>query len=294
MRNLVIIVMFYILEHLTKNTPMKQTLIPLTFGIASAVHLSAATMLAPTGNTTHITFDGDTSSQFGPGSMTAQGAAGATDVFTTSTVGGVAGTGVMTFTDRASNADGYHLNVGFSGASDGGSDVTGVEQFTMIFDIRFTDASQSFLGLWNGSNLNANDSELFVRPDTGGIYINGASHAASSLTLNTFHRVVHVNDNINNTSTVYVDGTQIYTGASPDYVYDGSAQIAWMLTDNSPGETADGQIAAFGFTDSLLTPTQVANLGGVDAAGIFTVVPEPATTTLFGLGSLALLLRRRR
>ena len=236
-----------------------------------------ADVFVPTAQTTEWRFNGDYSAVYGPGVMTAQGAASSTDTFTSANIGGQT-TNVLDFSDRASNADGYTVNVNIDGSLDGGAS-DGVDQFTMIFDIAFTDATRSYMGLWNGNASNSNDSELFIRPDTGGFWMpTTGSVAGGTLTLGQFHRVVFRNDWINNDVDIFVDGTLVVENAgSPDYVFDGSSNPFWFLTDNTPGETASGRIAAFAFANTLLSDQQIIDLGSSNANGIFSAVPEPSS-----------------
>ena len=254
----------------------------------------SADVTIPNANTSEWRFDGSYDPVYGPGTLNVEGAAGTTDSFTTNNVGGQSA-GVLQFTQRASNADGYTMLTGIDGSQDGGSDPTGVEQFTMILDMMFDDESQSFMGIWNGNANNANDSEFFIRPDTGGFWMpTTGSTAAGSLNVGEFNRIVFRNDWINDDTDVFVNGTLVIdSAASPDYVFDGSQNPYWFLTDNTPGETGSGQISAYAFTDVLLSDADIAALGGVSAAGIFSI-PEPTHfMVLMGLGCCKFVRRRR-
>ncbi|MCH2059247.1 MAG: hypothetical protein MK183_01345 [Verrucomicrobiales bacterium] len=231
----------------------------------------AGTLPAPTAETTHWSFSSSTTApDFGPGTMTATGGAATTDTFKIETVDGSSAM-VLDFTTRAAPADGYAVRAGIDGAADGG-DADGLEIFTMVFDIRFTDAGQSYLGIWNGNPNNVNDAELFIRPNTGGFWSGAGtgSIAAGTLTLNQFHRIVYRLDYLTRDLDIFVDGTLIADSiTAPDYIYDGDPNPFAFLGDNTPGETGSGQLAAFGFTNTLLSDEDIATLGAPDAAGIF-------------------------
>ena len=241
--------------------------------ILGALHCPshAGTLPAPTAETTHWSFSSSTTApDFGPGTMTATGDAAATDTFKIETVDGSSAT-VLDFTTRAAPADGYAVRAGIDGAADGG-DADGLEIFTMVLDIRFTDAGQSYMGIWNGNPNNANDAELFIRPNTGGFWSNGGTGniAAGTLTLNQFHRIVYRLDYLTGDLDIFVDGTLIADSiTAPDYIFDGDPNPFAFLGDNTPGETGSGQLAAFGFTNTLLSDEDIATLGTPDAAGIF-------------------------
>ena len=231
----------------------------------------AGTLPVPNAETTHWTFSSSTTAaDFGPGTMTATGDAGTTDTFVTETVGGISAT-VLDFTPRAAADGGYAVRAGIDGATDGG-DADGLEIFTMVLDIRFTDAGQGYMGIWNGNPNNVNDAELFIRPSTGGFWSGGGtgSIAAGTLTLNQFHRIVYRLDYLAGDLDIFVDGILIADSiTAPDYIYDGNPNPFAFLGDNTPGETGSGQLAAFGFTNALLSDADIATLGTPDAAGIF-------------------------
>jgi hypothetical protein len=256
---------------------MKITL--LTAAVLFPFAVYSATLPSPTSETTHWSFSSlTTAADFGPATMTAEGAAGATDSFVTETVGGSSAT-VLDFTTRVSSTDGYTVRTGIDGATDGGTE-DGIEIWTMVLDIRFNNAGQSYLGVWNGNALNTNDADFFITPSTGGFWSPGTGNIADgNLTLNQFHRIVYRLDYLAGDLDIFVDGVIIAdTVATSDYVYDGDPNPFWFLTDNSPGETGSGQLAAFGFTNTLLSDTEIATLGTPDAAGIF--IPEPSVSFL--------------
>ncbi len=240
---------------------------------------SATTLTVPTANTTHWSFSSsNTTADTGPATMTAEGVAGTTDTFVTATVGGASAT-VLNFTTRAAAADGYTVRTGIVSPAD-----TGIRQFTMVLDIMFDNASQGYMGIWNGNATNSNDSEFFIRPDTGGFWDpQSGNFGAATLTLNQFHRVVYRMDYDGGDVDVFVDGTQVLTNGTPnDYVYDGDPNPFWFLTDNTPGETGSGQLAAFAFADTLLSDADITTLGSPDAAGIFVALPPPPAVTWSG------------
>ena len=243
----------------------------------------AATLPAPNAETTHWSFSSSTTAaDFGPATMTATGVTATTDTFVTETVGGSSAT-VLDFTPRAAPADGYAVRAGIDGATGGGS-ADGIEIWTMVLDIRFTDAGVSYMGIYNGNPNNSNDAELFIRPNTGGFWSSGTgSFAAGALTLNQFHRIVYRIDYLSNVLDIFVDGVNVSGPiVAPDYIYDGDPHPFAFLGDDTPSETGAGQLAAFGFTNVLLSDAEIATLGAPDAAGIFSLNEKFCPTTLQG------------
>ncbi len=228
--------------------------------------------ITPTPGTTEWRFEGNTNSMVGPGTLTAQGDAVNTDSYTTAMINEQPAS-VLNFTPRQSIADGYTVRPRIDGSLDGG-DPDGIEQFTMIMDIRYIDESEPYIGIWNGSANNINDSEFFIRPSTGGFWTpTTGSIGDGTLSLNQFHRIVYVNDYTNGVTEVYVDGVIVFTTEPVDYVGDGDPSPFWILTDNTPSETGSGQIAAFAFVDKILSAEEIADLGGPKSEGIFVEQP---------------------
>ncbi len=246
----------------------------------------AAILPSPTAETTHWSFSSSTTApDFGPATMTATGATATTDTFVTETVGGSSAT-VLDFTPRAAASDGYAVRAGIDGATDGGN-AGGLEIWTMVLDIRFTDAGQAYMGIWNGNPNNANDAELFIRPNTGGFWSGGTgSIAAGSLTLNQFHRIVYRIDDLANVLDIFVDGVKVAGPiVAPDYIYDGDPNPFAFLGDNTPGETGSGQLAAFAFTNTLLSDAEIEILGTPDASGIFSRITTDGLVAYFDFDS---------
>ena len=229
-------------------------------------------IVTPTPGTTEWRFNGSLNPIVGPGTLEAEGNAANTDSFTTATIEGES-VNVLQFTQRLSNNDGYTGRSGVDGSLDGG-DPQGIDRFTMIMDIRFDDAAQSMLGIWNGNAFNGNVAEFFIEPDTGGFWMPGTgSIAPGTLRPNQFHRIAFVNDFPADEVNVYVDGSLAFTTTSPDYVWDGDPNPFWFLTTFNPADTGSGQIAAFAFVDSIMLATEISDLGSPSAAGIFPQSP---------------------
>ncbi len=232
--------------------------------ILSAVlcSVSAAVAVDTTDYTSEWSFGtGAPVSDLGPGALVGVGTSG--DGLTN-----VGGLDCMHFGPHSGASTGYELRVNTP------ADPT---QFTMIFDLFVAaDNSDSWLPLFNGNGSNSNDADLFLRPGTGGYYSGGYFDSPTvPWVKGQWNRFVYVDDYTNSTSTVYVNGVHSATFAPADYIYSGNPTPAWLLTDND-GETTDAYILNFAFIDELLTADDAAELGGVNAEGIFDVAsPYP-------------------
>jgi len=234
----------------------------------------------------------------GPGGATAAGT-----VFGTAAglglpaVAGNANAGVMGF-PAASSTMGYVARHG-AAANAGGAYVN---QYTLILDLLYPASSDGqWRGIYQTSATNTNDGDFFVRGD-GGIGISGSYQG--DVTPDTWHRVAVSVDLTTKTMAKYIDGAQVGVqtlsastggvdqrwalypaGGSPDYM---------LLFTDEDGETAPGFVTSIQFSDAALSANDIAALGGPSAYGIGLTIPEPSILALLGVGSLALIARRRR
>ncbi|MCL4178297.1 MAG: PEP-CTERM sorting domain-containing protein [Verrucomicrobia bacterium] len=208
-------------------------------------------------------------------------------VFTTAAIGGETAN-VMQF-PAALATQGYILTHGM-GANGGGSFVN---QYSLIMDIMFPSTSTGqWRGLFQTSPDNSNDSDFFVNTSNG-IGISGTYHGA--IVADTWHRVALVMDLTLGTEQMrkYIDGTLVGTQTLSSGV-DGrwSLDTTALLFTDEDGETASGMVNSIQIHDLALADSYILALGGATADGI-SLIPEPATGLLLGVGLLAWMVRRR-
>ncbi len=198
--------------------------------------------------------------------------------------------GVMKFPALFSG-EGFRVNSLAPG--NGGGDF--VNQYTIAFDIFFPSAQAvppvrfPFI---ETNNTNSNGGEFWANFDDRSFSFQGdgsqteARTAANAFQLDTWHRIVFVNDTARCTSNgkVFVDGVQVFIGSIPD-----TTDVKYSLfstTDGDPtpldneayffvfsdvqGRTSDAYVNSFFFVDRALSNAELVALGGPSAAGIFT------------------------
>ena len=210
---------------------------------------------------------------------------------------GSAGNEVMRFSAFESNqwlfADTADMSANGGGAF--------VNNYTIVMDVKFDDADK-WISLYQTNDVNSNDGDLFIESDGTGIGISGDYGDAPQFDFidDTWYRIGIVNDVSSGDISIYVDGNLVNTvnvlsvdgrwSLYPDT--DPSGVL--MLADNSgPSETGSGALGSLAFWDSALEASDLAQLGGASAQGIYSI-PEPTSLTLIAslLGFAAI--RRRR
>ncbi len=207
---------------------------------------------------------GDLSATVGT-ALAYRGDTAASTVFTTDTIGGQSAN-IMRF-PAATSAQGYTMTHGM--APNGGG--LYVNQWTFIMDIKFTsDTAGNYHALLQSNQGNANDADLWVN-GAWGIGFGGVYHG--NLAPDAWHRISFVVDAssataANNSVRKFIDGTLVgvNTGIARDGTY-GLDPTALLFTDND-GETTVGYVNSIQFHDRALASSEIAALGGPNAAGI--------------------------
>lgn len=211
-----------------------------------------------------------------------RGSAASLTQFGTTTTFGIANIGgqaaqVMRF-PAASAADGYVMSHG--AAPNGGG--AQVNQYTLILDVLFPSASGGYRAFWQTDTNNTTDADLFVN-GANGIGISGAYQG--NLTPEVWHRVAFTFDLTRRELGKYIDGTNVLTapvGETPlgtnlvQYLSatTGGVDQRWalgpaaLLFADNDGETGVGYVNSIQFHDRVLSPAEIAALGGAAAAGI--------------------------
>ena len=266
-----------------------------TLSLLSTLALSslagAQQIPAPSADTTEWRMSGITGTMmdavFGPGQLEEAGniIANGTDQLTTCSAAGVplingVDAEILQF-GAHTPTEGYRFRPRMSsGVGDG------PYQWTMIFDMYVSSANPVlYMGIWQGNDGNLNDAELFLSPANLGFYVMGSADVCSNCwNTDTWNRFVMLND-YPSTSRLFVNGTQVWAGPSPDYLWNGDdgGPANWLLTDND-NETGPGWLANLAITDQAMSSSDIATLGAPDAAGVFTPFTPPAVGTTFCLG----------
>ncbi len=221
-------------------------------------------------------------------------------------------------------ADYDHFYVPHGIAANGGG--TRVNEFSIIMDVKFdlgAGGTGNYHSLWNTDTDDpwANDADMYYWKSTAtngqlGVGSSGYTDGGQGLDQSTWHRVVFATDGPNNQMKIYRDGVVLWDQANDFIKMGGSGQPIGTgtgvddrqsLSVTSPwinlfsagvwysymyGGT--GEIAALQFRDYTMSGAEAASFGAADGAIPTTVVPEPMTLTLLGIGALGLIRRKKK
>lgn len=169
-----------------------------------------------------------------------------------------------------------------------------VNQYSIVADI-FTpvDSRSSWRTLYQTNTGNTNDGEYFIRNDNDALGVGVIGYSSNPIDETVWTRFVLTVDLTQDGDdfVAYLDGSLFFTHPN-DQSVDGRFSLdpsVLFFTDND-GDDAPLQVGALALYDGVLSPADVSRLGVAGTA----IIPEPSTSSLLGLLSLALAIRRNR
>ena len=159
--------------------------------------------------------------------------------------------------------------------------------YTVLMDIYYS-AVPNYVSLLQLDNIN--DGDLFGR-GSGASGIN-SDYGGTTFTAGAWHRFAATVDNSLTTDffKIYVDGTLINSVDAYDAARFDLSDPSFLVFADEDGETANGYISQFHFSDRAYSGAEIGAFGGANAAAI----PEPSGLLLSAGAALGLLTRRRR
>jgi len=276
---------------------IRQLLLLVAFAVTPA--LRAAT-------TYEWTFDaGNIATSVGNGAMTAADAAtpGLTSFATTNGssvphINGVAAQ-YMSVPAFSTSTNGYLLTFDDSGPNGGGAYLN---QYSILMDV-YSPGAAGWQALFNTRTDNANDADWYI-DSAGKLGIGALGYsAAGAVGQNQWYRLAFVADLGAGVVKYFVNGTLAYTRTGSSLldgrfaVYSNADAGADLLLfnegDSSGVYTHPLYVNSVAFTDTNLSDSAIAALGGASAGGIFPV-PEPSRAGLLVLAAIGLVFARRR
>ena len=195
----------------------------------------------------------------------------------------------------------YGYNVEFTNSGGNGGSTDYINLYTFIFDI-YAPNPGGWMALLNTNPANTNDADFYVDP-SGFVGIGDLGYSgAGAFSFDAWHRLVITADLGAGDVRYFVDGTKVFDrngGSLLDgrfalfsNVQAGADVRLFNENDTSGNYTHAAYLSAFAFEDRTYSDSEVATLGGPNAAGI--LVPEPAAGGLLLLGVACATFRRQR
>lgn len=187
------------------------------------------------------------------------------------------------------NTDGYLLQFNDSGPNGGASAY--INRYTLVFDMLVpgpTPWPAWVVPYFNANPYNLDSDADFYLSGAGEIGIgSGGYSATNTITADTWYRIAFVADLKANTLAYYVNGTNVKSRAADGLggrwsLYSNQDAGPDLLLFNEPWATSTHElyVSSVAFTDRVLSPAELAVLGGPSANGILvgSFAPRPTLT----------------
>ncbi len=148
-----------------------------------------------------------------------------------------------------------------------------VNNYTLIMDVMFPSRPTGWAVLWQTNPDNTEDGEWFINPSRG-LGISGVY--AGTVSDGSWNRIAMVIDAATGTLTSFLNGVQVQQVGGPGVDTRWSLGGAVLLFADENQENAAGFVNSVQLRDSVLSASEIAELGGPSAAGI----PLPPVPTL--------------
>jgi 3',5'-cyclic AMP phosphodiesterase CpdA len=235
---------------------------------------------APNATATQFDFKDGMNAGFGPGSLAARDPAAA------GTLGDLAELGLPPRPDAAeavlvypaaTSAQGYLVKPGIDAA---------ITTYTLIYDLQIRpETMASYQGLFQTDLAQDSDAELFLHwtgETTYGTGISGQYEGQAAG--GDWHRLGFTLADQGSGSTLlskYIDGVLVGTQSVPTDRFTIDGTNGFLILTDEDGETAQGFLSSFAFTDLALSQAEMAALGGVRRGGILDGATAPGHATQF-------------
>lgn len=191
-------------------------------------------------------------------------------------------------------SQGILFNTGIATGNGGGAYIN---EYTMVFDIYWTESS--WFSFYNAESVNVNnDGDFFRRPSDGAIGVGNGGYFGSTQNHQWYRVAFTVQPGDEDTINIYLDG--YYLGTAVRFVsLDGRFSLyrsvdvnKTLLFGDDNGETGTAYVSQFYFDNRVYSGAEIMAMGGANAAPI----PEPGTqgSLLIGLALLWRTYRMRR
>jgi hypothetical protein len=168
-----------------------------------------------------------------------------------------------------------------------------VNEYTILVDLFTPAASRS---TWRAifqttGTPDGNDADYWIRADNDNVGVGAIGYSDAPIDETAWTRLVITVD-LNSAVTTYLDGAHFFTHSASDGV-DGRHALfpvgpVHFFADDTAGENPPMNVGAIAIFDGVLTPAEVASLGGAGGT-----IPEPSSAVFLALASLIGLRRRR-